>query len=103
SSDLPAARDCGALDASRPVAAGSRGADNIVNSDVRVQIDITVTLWTLDGNGPPCPAAGAVWAGRPVRIQIVDTIRWNGTQPATFTFTTPDGTVLKLTLRPATD
>jgi hypothetical protein len=38
-----------------------------------------------------------------VRIQIVDTIRWDGTSPQTFTLTTGNGTVLTLALRPATD
>ena len=99
----PAARDCAALDAGRPIAAGSRGADNIVNGEVRVQIDLTVTVWTIDSSGAPCPPAGAVWTGRPVRIQIVDTIRWDGTSPQTFTLTTGNGTVLTLAMRPATD
>ncbi len=99
----PTARACGAIDSSRPVASGFRGADAIIYGEARVQLDFTVTVWTSDASGPPCPPAGQLWAGRPVRIQLVDTIRWDGTTRQSFTLTTGDGTVLTLTLSPVAD
>jgi hypothetical protein len=64
---------------------------------------MTVTVWSVGAGGSPCPAAGALWAGRPVRIQVNEFIRWDGLTPRTFRLTNYDGTVLTLTLSPATD